>query len=171
LSVAERNAYRAACIELACKNRLYCSNKVCSKFLGSADGGKRSASCSACSTLTCSACKAPEVRLTALSFLLCTTNECFVLDSTPSPRRAPPTTTTTLQSSSRRNSTERGAIVARGSSFVREVARTCAFFRSLVCPQSLVLTFCVHSVCRCGANIQITVDGGRGGVRKDSLSR
>jgi hypothetical protein len=69
MSTTERYAYTRSCKEFAIKNRLYCSNKTCSKFLGPADEARRTVTCRGCGTKSCSSCKAEEVRLSAfLSF-------------------------------------------------------------------------------------------------------
>ncbi|KAG7086026.1 hypothetical protein E1B28_003548 [Marasmius oreades] len=41
-------------------NRLYCSNPVCSAFLGSTAGDKRTVSCSSCKAAVCTGCKKQE---------------------------------------------------------------------------------------------------------------
>ncbi|GAA6009694.1 hypothetical protein JCM10207_004158 [Rhodosporidiobolus poonsookiae] len=62
VTTAEQVAYEQAVVEFETKNRLYCSNKTCSAFLGEATRFTKSlhiVTCLKCYTQTCSVCKSP----------------------------------------------------------------------------------------------------------------
>ncbi|GAA5831992.1 hypothetical protein JCM11251_002776 [Rhodosporidiobolus azoricus] len=58
-SYEEIKAYKEASEKFKLPNRLYCSNKRCSAFLGCVQPSRRIKMCSKCPARTCAACKAP----------------------------------------------------------------------------------------------------------------